>query len=364
MPNLNEGDQHIVDSAVRLLEENGGVRHAREAQHARSYFKPDAWRRMADAGWLGALVDPDAGGAGLSLREALLILEECGVRAAPEPLTLALGSAAILSNIGDKAAKALLDGVIAGESICAPVIPGFYGNEADRFEVRGNAVSGVSSAVFDGHAANRFLLAANVDSEFQIWCVDRDIAGVSFDVRDTVDGGTLGYLRLNGVAHDKITKLTAGNRAQAIFDRARDIVRLGYCAVLIGGMREAFRITLEHLKLRKQFGVPIGSFQAIQHRCADLHIDIRSAHALLYEAGAAYGTERQAYAAASAKARISDIVMRVMQESVQLHGAIGYTDEHDISLYFRRSVALSAAGGDAVACFKDVSAFSRQLDVD
>jgi alkylation response protein AidB-like acyl-CoA dehydrogenase len=363
MAMLNEGDQQIVDSAARLLAEIGGITHARRAQHAQRYFDRNAWERMAEAGWLGAVVEPQLGGAGLSLRELLLILEECGSRAAPEPLVLALGASVVLPEFRDVEAAELLKEVVAGKRNCAPIVPGFYGRNSCQLTLANEAISGVTPPVFDAHGADLFLLGIEIGREFQICTVQRTTLGVHFDLKDTVDGGTLGQLRFESVARSELRPLYVGNRAKELLNNARDIMRLGYCAQLVGVMREAFQTTLEYLKLRKQFGTPIGAFQAIQHRMATLHIEIRSSRALLYEACAAVGTERQALAAASAKAQISDVAMRVVKEGVQLHGAIGYTDEHDMSLYFRRAMSLTAAGGDSASCLKDVARFIRGTEV-
>jgi alkylation response protein AidB-like acyl-CoA dehydrogenase len=359
MAMLNEADQRIVDSAGRLLGEIGGIGHARKAQHARSFFDRNAWQRMAEAGWLGAVVEPELGGAGLSLRELLLILEECGSRAAPEPLVLALGSSVILPECSDAKAAKILQDSVAGNTNCAPVLPGFYGKSADQLNLGDGTVSGTTSPVFDAHGADVFLLGVELGGEFEICMIERNAPSLHFEVKDTVDGGTLGQLRFDQVARTALQPLSVGNRAREMFDHARDIMRLGYSALLVGLMQETFRITLEYLKLRKQFGTPIGAFQAIQHRAATLHIQIKSARALLYEACAAVGTERQAVAAASAKAQISDVAMQAVKEGVQLHGAIGYTDEHDMSLYFRRAMSLTAAGGDTACCLKDVTQFIR-----
>src|SRR4029077_6474486 len=150
-----------------------------------------------------------------------------------------------------------------------------------------------TSPVFDAHSADVFLLGMELSGEFQIYAMQHAAHGAYFDLKDTVDGGTVGWLRLSNVPLSELRPLSAGNRARELLDDARDIMRFGYCAQLVGVMREAFRMTLDYLKLRKQFGTPIGSFQAIQHRMATLHIEMKAARALLYEACAAVGTERQ-----------------------------------------------------------------------
>jgi len=134
---------------------------------------------------------------------------------------------------------------------------------------------------------------------------------------------------------------------------------LGYSALLVGLADEALAMTVQYLKDRKQFGVPIGSFQALQHSAASLYVLIKASHALLYEACQA-SAARRAIAALSAKSYAAETAMTTVKECVALHGAMGYTAEHNMSLYFRRAMALAVAGGDAVTCRKRLHA-ERQL---
>lgn len=358
----SEDEVHIVNSAVRLLEENGALARARRAQHTRAFTDGDAWKRMADAGWLAAMGGLDGGEGALAANDILRILEECGAKVAPEPLVLALGSAAIVSRCNDAFSAKLLEQLCSGAVLCAPIIPQFAGKAADKLQVSQGKLSGTTSPLFDAHAATVFLLGLELDGNYQICAIDRGTKGVSLHAKDTVDGGTLAELTLDGVSVAEIHRLGSGNQAAALMEHARNLMRLGYCAEMVGLMREVFRITLDYLKLRKQFGVPIGSFQALQHRAATLQIEIMSARSLVYEACGGLGTERETLGAAVAKARVSEVVMHVVKEAVQMHGGIGYTDEYDVSLYFRRAMSLAGAGGDTVTCLKDVHARLDEAD--
>lgn len=124
----------------------------------------------------------------------------------------------------------------------------------------------------------------------------------------------------------------------------------GYAAELVGLMDEALQRTVAYLTVRKQFGSPIGSFQAIRHRAASLYVELLACRSLVYEAGRAYGSARQSAAALLAKARISHASRNVLHECVQFHEAMGYAEAHDIGLYFRRGTALGAAGGTTFEC--------------
>src|SRR5690606_26281717 len=116
-------------------------------------------------------------------------------------------------------------------------------------------------------------------------------------------------------------------------------------AILLGAMNAALKLAVDYLKVRKQFGVVIGTFQALQHRAASAHVRVQSSRALVIEACLAFGTPKQTLAAAMVKAHVSDAALAVVKDAVQLHGAIGFTDEHDVGLFFRRVVALAAAWG-------------------
>ena len=186
-----------------------------------------------------------------------------------------------------------------------------------------------------------------------------EIGRTAYALPVTVDGGSVTRLRLTGVKLSDLPLLLKGGEATDAFAAARHLARLGYAALLTGLMDEALAITVQYLKDRKQFGVPIGTFQALQHRAASLYVIIKSSRALLYEAARA-GTERRTMAALAAKSYASESAMQTVKECVALHGAIGYTAEHNMSLYFRRAMALAVAGGNAVSCRKLLHA-ERQL---
>jgi alkylation response protein AidB-like acyl-CoA dehydrogenase len=184
-----------------------------------------------------------------------------------------------------------------------------------------------------------------------VWAcaVARDTPGLSVESEETVDGGSITRLHFDGVKLAALTVLQKG--AEAAFAEATDLMRLGYAALLTGLMDEALQITVAYLKDRRQFGVAIGSFQALQHRAASLYVVIKATRALLYEAARA-GPERRSVAALGAKSYAAQSAMQTVKECVQLHGAMGYTEEHNMSLFFRRAMALAVAGGDAVLCRK------------
>lgn len=343
------------DSAAKLLEKLGGTARARAAQHSAAYHDAAALAQMAAAGWFGAGLEEARGGFDFSPKAVLALHRECGRALAPEPLAAWMGAAHILGGCPGADAGALLSKVIGGDEYCAPVFPGLESANAAHPEFSGGRVNGACGPVFDAHAAAGFIFGAEAGGKFCIFHVRRAAPGLTFSAKPTLDGGTLGSLRFDNVSAADLTTLHDGNAARELMGEALSRMRLGHAGALLGLMERAFEMTLDYLKTRKQFGAPIGSFQALQHRAASLHIAITAARALLFEAAMAVGGENEAWAAAAAKAHLSEAAMRVVREGVQMHGAIGYTDEHDMSLYVRRAICLSAAGGDPAACLKSVA---------
>ncbi len=337
MAEISDNDRHIVDGISDLLDGSGGLKRVRKLQEGSLSFDREAWGKLASLGWLGAAVPEAQGGTGLAMREIALLLEHAGKRLMPEPLVLALAGSRILAALGSP----LLADVLAGKLIAVPV-------EA--------AIDGVTSYVSDGHVGDVFLALIGD----QAYAIARKTPGVTVESEETVDGGSITRLRLAQVKPTDLTLLAKGEVAIAAFREAQDLARLGYAALLTGLMDQALQMTVQYMKDRKQFGVPIGSFQALQHRAASLYVVIKASRALLYEACRAV-PPRRTIAALAAKSYASETAMQTVKECVALHGAMGYTAEHDMSLFFRRAMALSVAGGDAVSCRKLLHAESAQL---
>ncbi|HWE71683.1 MAG TPA: acyl-CoA dehydrogenase family protein [Stellaceae bacterium] len=341
MLKLKDTDRHITDSIAELLEATGGLARVRRLQSGTQGFDRDAWAKLAESGWLGAAVPEAAGGTGLATREIALLLEYAGKKLLPEPLVPALAASLILAKCG-AAGAGLLAELIAGKTIVMPI-------EAEE------GLKAPTAYASDAHAADMFL--ALIDD--QLVGIPRATKGVNVETEDTVDGGSIARLAFDGISLSDLTVLAGGQQAREAFAAGRDLALIGYGALLVGLADEALAMTVQYLKDRKQFGVPIGTFQALQHRAASLYVIIKGSHALLYEACEA-GTARRAIAALSAKSYAAETALTTVKECVALHGAMGYTAEHSMSLYFRRAMALAVAGGDAVTCRKRLHA-ERQL---
>lgn len=341
MLKLKDTDRHIVDGISELLESAGGLPRVRKLQAGAQSFDREAWGKLAAAGWLGAAVPEAQAGTGLGTREIALLLEHAGKKLMPEPLVPALAASVMLARSG-KAGAALLADLIAGKTVVVPI-------EADE------GINAPTAFTSDGHAAD--VLVALIDDK--LVAIPRSAKGVTVESQDTVDGGSIVRLRFDGGASAAFTTLATGEQAHVAFRAGCDLALLGYSALLVGLADEALAMTVQYLKDRKQFGVPIGSFQALQHRAASLYVLIKASRALLYE-GCQASAAKRAIAALAAKSYAAETAMTTVKECVALHGAMGYTAEHNMSLYFRRAMALAVAGGDAVTCRKRLYA-ERQL---
>ena len=343
----------IAQSAADLLDGLGGLGRARRARDAWPQFDWAAWREMASAGWPGSLVPEEQGGAGLHLDGACALLECAGGRLAPEPLAACIAAGLVLARAATPHAAALLQGLLAGERVivpAAPADPAWPGEsrlDAAR-TAQGMRLSGPVARIPDCQGASDFLLGLKIGGEFVVLHLEASNSALELRASRTVDGATLGELRLDGLLVPTQHILLTGEAAGAAFEALADALCLGRAAQLVGLMGEALRLTVEYLKTREQFGRPIGSFQALQHRAASAYIDIAASRSLLYEACRAFGTAKQGRAAAAAGARTCGAALRVTQECVQLHGAIGYADACDIGLFLRRAMALAGAAGGEI----------------
>ena len=296
-------------------------------------FDREVWRQMASMGWIGLRVPEALGGAGLGLVEACALMAELGAGLVPEPLAPAMAVAPLLPP--DVLARAL-----DGSAIVLPAAaerPDSIAPGTDT-QASGGRVSGLKQFIPMGAGADLFLVS--------VWggavLVEAGAPGVELDTALTQDGGHVATLRL----HNAPCRPLAAAMGDALDD-----VALLTAASLLGAMERSFALTLDYMRTRKQFGRAIGSFQALQHRAADLQVQVALTRASIESAAAALdagavGAPRQA-AVSRAKARAAEGAMRVTRECIQLHGGIGYTDEYDVGLFLRRAMVLSNQYGSA-----------------
>lgn len=319
----------IRDSAAAVAPRGRDLSRIRALRFREPGFDRGVWREICAMGWPGLRVPAEAGGAGLGMQEYCALAEELGAGLMPEPLIPCALAASALQG-GPLAA------LLAGERIVIPawqehantLEPG----ENTRFD--GQRLNGRKLFVHMAAGADAFLVVAREG----LAMLARESSGVTLDIARTQDGGHFGTLTMvNAPATPQPGRLAAA---------ALDEAALATAAYLLGVMQRAFCMALDYLKTRRQFGRPIGSFQALQHRAADLKIQLELTRASVQAAAAmldsGLSTEAQKQAAVSrAKARASEAALLLTRQAIQLHGGIGYTDEYDVGLFLRKAMVLA-----------------------
>jgi alkylation response protein AidB-like acyl-CoA dehydrogenase len=279
----------------------------------------------------------------------------------PEPFvsTVLLGATALL--LGGNAAQkqAHLPKVAAGERILTLA----YQEAGSRYDlgrittkaVKGGGgwtLSGEKIQVLDGHVADAIIVSAlNGGREITLFLVTPDTPGITIERQSRIDSRNVALVRLDDVKVGNDAILGAVDQGGALLPRVIDRATIGLSAEMLGSMQAAFEMTVEYLKTRTQFGVAIGSFQALKHRAAKMYIELELARSAVMGAHRALDEQRDdktiAKLASLAKARCSDAVVLIGNECVQMHGGIGVTDEHDIGFFFKRARVAEMTFGDA-----------------
>ena len=357
---LNEEQGMLRDSVKAFLSERAPVAHLRKLRDSRDAvgFDRPLWRQFADQGYSAILVPEAQGGLGLGAVEAGIIAEALGRTLTPTPfLSTAVLAARTLARAGSQAQQAeLLPRIAAAETVIALAIdetskhrPAAIAAKATR-EGGGFRLSGAKSFVLDGHVAERFIVAARTsDLGLTLLLVDARAAGVQIERTLMVDAHNAARLRFDGVKIAADAVIGTVDAGGAVLDEVLDLGRAVVAAQLLGIADTVFGITLGYLKERRQFDRAIGEFQALQHRAAELYIDIELTRALVL--GALQAVEdnpaKAALLVAQAKAHACTTADRAVREGVQMHGGIGMTDEFDMGLYMKRERTLQELLGDA-----------------
>ncbi len=363
---LTEDQELLAKTAADFVAEKSPIRRMRALRDSADPvgFSRALWKEMAELGWLGIPFPESVGGADMGLAELAVVLEALGRKLAPEPFlsSVLLGGQALLLGADEAQKRAWLPGIIAGESFLALAFQE-RGSRYDlkrvatRAERAGNGwrLSGEKIQVLDGTVAHAFVVVARsaggeADPDgITLFLVPSDAQGVRVERQQRVDARNAALVTFESVALADADRVGAEGRGGELVERAVDRATVGLCAEMLGSMSEAFDRTLAYLKQRQQFGAPIGSFQALQHRCAELFISIELCRSAVMAAARAVDAEgaEAARLVCLAKARCSDAAIQVANEAIQMHGGIGMSDEHDIGFYQKRARVAELSFGDA-----------------
>lgn len=348
-----------------------GVARTRRLRGTEPGYDPTIWREMADAGWTGIALPEAHGGLGLGLAELCVVAEELGASLSPEPFTAATVAALILAG-GDNSS---LQGMLLPAIASGELIPAFAWQEAPN-SVDPLAISTILSA--DGDAfvltgAKRFVPAANGAEGFAVTAVGANgpvvvwvpanANGLTIRPDLAFDGSMLSTIAFDGVRIAGNDMIASSAVAPVLLRRVLDEALVLASAELLGLLSVAFQRTRDYACQRVQFGKAIGSFQALQHRMVDLFIQQELTRACVEDAIAACASGdagRRSICASAAKARASAAAVLIGRQSIQIHGAVGYADEHDIGLFLKRAVVRSAWLGTATVHRERFSALFDQ----
>jgi len=349
-------------SVRRFLADRAPISAVRELMETTDGVDPAVWKQAGEQlGLQGIAIPEEYGGAGFSFAEQAIVLEELGAAlyGGPYLASAVLAATALLASSDEGAKKAYLPGIASGELVATLAFTeedGSWDPDSVRLAASrdgdGWRLDGRKSFVLDGHTAGLILVVARTADELSLFAVPAD----------AVSAGTGGLTRAALPTLDQTRKLArldfAGVPAQlvgavgdgaAVLGRVLDVAAIAQAAEQLGGAQRALDMAVDYLKVRHQFGRPIGSFQALKHRCADLLLEVESLRSAVQYAAAAVAenSDEIPVVASLVKAYASDVYFHVAAENIQLHGGIGFTWEHDAHLYFKRAKASELFLGDA-----------------
>lgn len=342
----------LQDSAVKFAAKGCGFDQYQKSLKAPGQCDPAIWSQVAEFGWIALAVPEAAGGLGGGTLDVALVAEALGAGMVIEPyIAGAILPAAIL---GADAARheTLLTALAGGEAQLAVA----YAERAGRFDpsycdtratasAQGFTLQGAKHCAFNAPNATQIIVSARNGDAVELFLVPRGTPGLSLNSYAVLGGGVAADLSLEQVQVGAEARVGTLADLQAALDRAVAVS----CAQALGAMKALFERTCAYLKTRKQFGVPIGTFQALQHRAVDMFIELEQARSLvLLAAVKADGGDvaERVRAVSAAKAYIGKASKFVAQQAVQLHGGIGVTEELDVGHYFRQLTAFFTRYGD------------------
>ena len=349
---FSEEQEQLRDAVRRFMETKSPSSEVRRLMETTDGYDPAVWAQMANELGLQSLAIPEEyGGQGFTFIELGIVLEEMGrvLLCAPYFSTVVLAAHAILNAGTDAQKQELLPGIASGETIAALAFTepnGKWDASGITMEASGSGdaytLSGTKHFVIDGHTANTIVVVARQagttgEDGIGFFVVDGEAAGLTRTPLATMDmTRKQARLDFDGVAATPLGEVGAGWPA---LSKTLDQAAVAMANESIGGAQKCLEMSVEYAKVRVQFGRPIGSFQAIKHKCADMLLEVESGKSAAYYAAWAAGEDNEELpvVASLAKAYVSDAYFHAAAENIQIHGGIGFTWEHDAHLYWRRA---------------------------
>ena len=352
---LNEEQQSLKDIAKEFLQKNAPVTHFREIRDTNNELGYDEvlWKEMVNLGWSGILIPEEYGGFDFGMVGMGSIFEEMGKTLTPSPLfaTGVIGASLISLGGNDSQKQTLLPKIVEGSLTTALALeennrhsPNVISTSAtksgDNYEI-----SGEKTFVIDGHSANLLIVAArtegSIDDEsgITLFMLDPKTDGLEITKTSMVDSRNSAQVKLRNVVVSSSDILGGLNNGSGILENVLDRAQIAISAEMLGNASQAFQITLEYIKERKQFGAVIGTFQALQHRAAEMYSEIELTKSSVIAACNAVDENSNDLKrmASLAKFKAGETNHLVTNEAIQMHGGVGVTDEYDVGLYLKRA---------------------------
>jgi len=341
---LSESQQILKDTARKFFAGEIPIAAVRRAMETDTAYDSSLWARLAEQGFTGIIAPEEYGGMGLGKVELILLMEEAGYALLPGPLfsTVALAGSVIEACGSPAQKKEYLGRIASGQArstLALVEAAGSWDPRSLEISTSGNRLTGTKLFVTDAAVAD-FIVVAARDG---IFVVDAKAAGMRVDPMKGMDlGRKICSVEFKNTPAEKLNDTNG-------LARALDVATAALCAEMVGGMQRSLELTVAYAKTRKQFGKPIGIFQAVQHLCADMYLETESSRSATYYAAWALEENVPDAAAAVSVAKMysSDASRTVGNRGIQVHGGMGFTWENDLHLYYRRAKASETMLGDA-----------------
>ena len=343
---MSEEEVMLADMARGFLDGACPVSKLREMRDAGVTTDAATWKEMADLGWAGVLVPEDAGGSDMGFAAANVIAHEMGKTLAVSPfISSAVIAATALRQVNDARATAALTKIASGDVTYALAVDEGIKFDPDSAQMEakadGNAfrLNGKKQFVVDGAHADRLLVLARTSDGLTLFDIPADRVGVNRDASNMIDARDAARITFEDVEATGEDVLGAVDNAMDVLRPAINAGQAALAAEMTGLSAGAFTMTVDYLKERKQFGVEIGRFQALQHRAAHLWCEIEVTASAILNAGRKLDEDASdaETAVSLAKARATQTAILAVQEGVQMHGGIGMTDAYDMGFYMKRA---------------------------
>ncbi len=355
---FSEEQEMLRDTVRSFLDDKAPSEKVRELMETDAGYDAELWSQIAMQGWQGMHIPEEYGGAGFGYLELVILMEEMGRSLFPAPFlsTVVLGANTLLVAGSEEQKQELLPAIADGSRIVALAHVEESGRwDAEGIQLRAKAdgddyiLTGTKLYVVDGHVADTLLVAARTEAGVSLFVVDASADGITRTRLETMDmTRKQARVELADVRVPATAMLGADGSGWDTLVKVLDLAAVALAAEQVGGAQQCLDMAVEYAKVRVQFGRPIGSFQAIKHKCADMLVKVESAKSAAYYAGwaASEDNDELPVTAPLAKSYCSEAYFHCAAENIQIHGGIGFTWEHDAHLYFKRAKSTELLLGD------------------